>query len=172
MSLSEKNGFTLPELVIVLTVFAIVGSWAVYSLIREHRTARDLARISAMYTIQNGLERYFTRYQEYPEGEGIALGARARFADCAGSPCGSLSDAGWSGRGQGTAYIAQIPLDPADPLHACSPDGADTPCLYTYWRTAPDAYQVYFYLEGELPGLPGGLCVLEKQGVRCLGEGK
>lgn len=65
-----KKGFTLVELMVVITVIAILMTIAVISFTRVQRQARDTKRKSDIRTLSTALQVYFTEFQKYPVGSG------------------------------------------------------------------------------------------------------
>lgn len=62
----NKLGFTLVELMIVITVIAILATIAVVSFTRVQKQARDTKRKAEMKSLQTALQAYFTEKTSYP----------------------------------------------------------------------------------------------------------
>ena len=62
----SKKGFTLVELMIVITVIAILMTIAVASFTRVQKQSRDTKRKGDMRTIATALQAYFTENTAYP----------------------------------------------------------------------------------------------------------
>jgi len=91
---SSKKGFSLVELLVVITIIAILSVVA-YTAIGGHTiTARDAKRKQDVSTIQNALELYIVEYNRYPES--LATGD-------------ATPAAGWK---IPKKYLSDIPLDP------------------------------------------------------------
>ncbi len=120
----KKNfGFTLIELMVVISVIAILSTIALFGLSKAQASARDVSRQQIMNGIRTALERYYGDNQTYPpadfacalyylktcnyltsfpkdpsapNGNDIACGSGGSGA------CGSISCYGWGGPPKGT----------------------------------------------------------------------
>ena len=63
----QKQGFTLVELIVVITILAILWTIAFIALQWYSKTARDSARISDMSRIKTSLELFMVEWGKYPE---------------------------------------------------------------------------------------------------------
>jgi general secretion pathway protein G len=61
-----KKAFTLVELMVVITVIAILMTIAIVSFTRIQKQARDTKRKADMRTLQTALQAYYTENQTYP----------------------------------------------------------------------------------------------------------
>lgn len=61
-----KKGFTLVELMIVITVIAILATIAVVTFTRVQKTARDSKRKEEMHSIVTALQGYYSEKSVYP----------------------------------------------------------------------------------------------------------
>lgn len=61
-----KRGFTLVELMIVITVIAILATIAVVSFTRVQKQARDTKRKGDVRAIATAMQAYFTERNSYP----------------------------------------------------------------------------------------------------------
>lgn len=64
--MSQKNGFTLVELVITIAVIGILTSISVFSFINVQKQARDSSRSFSVGLIAEALEKYHEKNGEYP----------------------------------------------------------------------------------------------------------
>ena len=64
--LKQKNGFTLVEIVIVVTVIAILAGIVAVSFNGVQAKGRDAQRSSSARIIAETLEKYYTENNEYP----------------------------------------------------------------------------------------------------------
>lgn len=62
----ESHGFTLVELMIVITVIAILATIAVVSFSRVQKQARDTKRKGDLRALATALQAYFTEKNTYP----------------------------------------------------------------------------------------------------------
>ena len=70
----QKQGFTLVELIVVITILAILGTIAFISLQWYSKTARDSARLADMSRIKSSLELFMVEWWKYPETtNGVAV---------------------------------------------------------------------------------------------------
>ena len=89
-----KKGFTLVELMIVITVIAILATIAVVTFTRVQKTARDSKRKEEMHSIVTALQGYYSEKSVYP------VSAVAASANTVLSP--ALT----------TNYMASVPVGP------------------------------------------------------------
>lgn len=71
---NSKRGFTLVELMIVITVIAILATIAVVSFTRVQKQARDTKRKAEIKSLQTALQAYFTEKQHYPNTAPVTPG--------------------------------------------------------------------------------------------------
>lgn len=103
-----RRGFTLIELMVVITLIAILSTIALFGIGKVQASARDVKRSSTMNGIQTALERYYADNQQYPTGGFQAM-------------VGTLVTGG---------YLASVPKDPAgNCTTACAQSGGTwQPC--------------------------------------------
>ena len=68
----HKKAFTLVELIVVITILAILGTIAFIALQWYSKTARDSARLADMSRIKSSLELFMVEWWKYPEPANIA----------------------------------------------------------------------------------------------------
>src|SRR3989344_5865679 len=104
---NNKKGFTLIEILIVISVIGILASIVLVNLGGFRSRGRDARRISDLRTIQNALELYYANGGEYPASGQL-------YTDVEALP-----------------GIGKLPTDPSagNPqyLYGVSPGGADEP---------------------------------------------
>lgn len=61
-------GFTLIELMVVMTVMAILSTIVIYGAGKAQQSATDARRVQIMTGLQGSLERYYQDYKFYPAG--------------------------------------------------------------------------------------------------------
>lgn len=111
---SNRKGFTLIEILIVVAIIAILASVVLVGLGPTQQSGRDARRLSDIHEVQNALELYYNKCGYYP---GTAQAA---------SPCGAFATAGANGAGytgmvaaiEGSAIgVSQMPDDPTAGKH-------------------------------------------------------
>lgn len=73
-SSTAPKGFTLVEMLIVLSIISLLASVLLASLTTAKRSSRDAQRISELASIQTALELYYADNQRYPDGDGLGAG--------------------------------------------------------------------------------------------------
>jgi len=70
---SKKNlsGFTLIEMLIVVTIIALLSSIILVGMGGARAKTRDARRIADLHNVMNALELYYARYSYYPKNIGI-----------------------------------------------------------------------------------------------------
>lgn len=63
---SLSRGFTLIEMLIVITIIAVLASMILVGMGGARAKARDARRIGDLHNIQNALELYYANYGTYP----------------------------------------------------------------------------------------------------------
>lgn len=106
--LSNQKGFTLIELMIVITVIAILSAVALFAFTRVQKQSRDARRKAEMKTLQTALVAYNADNGTYPATIGLL---------CPTGPSGCTGAAG------SVAYVNSIPT---------APSGGPAPVAYTY----------------------------------------
>lgn len=90
-----KKGFTLVELLVVMSIIGILASLAVGSFRTAQMRGRDAQRKSDLKQVSNALELYYADYGEYPAVNQIVWG-------------NEFSDS------KGTVYFKVLPSDPSN----------------------------------------------------------
>ncbi len=62
----KRRGFTIIEIVVVVTVIAILSSIVIFSVVRYQQYARDTQRLAKVTVLAEALEKYYDRTGEYP----------------------------------------------------------------------------------------------------------
>jgi len=115
-------GFTLVELLVVISIIGILASLIVVNLAGARERARDTARKNDLRQVQTALRLYFNDFQGYPESDGSF---RILHTSTSGNTAFS-----W-----GTAFIVNnnLYMDlPTDPVNAGN-------FRYNYYRSGSDS---------------------------------
>lgn len=125
------SGFTVLELLIVLAVFGLLATLAIFSLNSSRMGLRDAQRLSDINVLQNVLGRYWLEKATYPVSAGVNLGQP-------GTNTEVFSSAGFVSRNEATPplYLNQIPV---------GPKGNE----YYRYRGGPNGYSIRFKTEGD-----------------------
>ncbi len=119
----KTNGFTLIEILVAMTIVAILMAISLVSLTGARKVARDGKRKADLEQIRSALEIYRSDCKTYPSsltfGAGSSLvGAEA---DCSGN-----------------TYLDEVPNDPMTSSYT-----------YTYNRISDNSYALCSYLEAD-----------------------
>ena len=68
------KGFSLVELLVVISIIAIISAFTLPNFMGARDKAKDSSRISDMAAIKNALRLYYNDNQVYPVGNGVTLG--------------------------------------------------------------------------------------------------
>jgi len=69
------KGFSLVELLVVISIIAIISAFTLPNFMGARDKAKDSARIADMDSIKSALRLYYNDHQSYPIGNGVMLGA-------------------------------------------------------------------------------------------------
>lgn len=69
------QGFTLVELLVSISIIAVLSAILLPNFMGARERARDSAKIQELYSIKNGLRAYYNDVQAYPTGTGVVLNA-------------------------------------------------------------------------------------------------
>ena len=108
-----RKGFTLIEMLIVITIIALLASLILVGMGGARAKTRDARRVADLHNIMNGLELYYAKEGEYPVGTYTTIAGWTTFKT-------TLIDAGIG--------VSRVP---DDPLNA-------TTYFYQYGGTTTD----------------------------------
>jgi prepilin-type N-terminal cleavage/methylation domain-containing protein len=66
MRTQRKNGFTIIEVLVVITVLGILASMSAFGYLNLQKQSRDSQRMSSAVAVSESLEKYFSKNGEYP----------------------------------------------------------------------------------------------------------
>lgn len=66
--MNRTRGFTLVEVIVTVSVIAILASMLIYGMLDAGRQSRDAERQANLRLVQNALDLYKNKYGRYPEG--------------------------------------------------------------------------------------------------------
>lgn len=152
-----NQGFTLVELLVVISIIGLLSSFAIVSLNTARIKARDALRKGDMAQLRTALNLYYDDYLSYPEcdeadwnpdwgsGDDPMGSSPANGSDCYNNVLSlELSS--------GARPIMANP--PNDPRNKTNDDAVDTTYLYRYISdTGGTQYAIIYYLE-EDPSTP------------------
>ena len=129
---SNRKGFTLVELLVVIGIIGILATVVTLSLADARAKGRDAKRLSDITEIGKGLEIADTETPLQPLGGCITQGSLT-------TSCTSPATIPWA--------TAKDPIGTA----ACHNTGTTTPCQYTIGVANPTSenYEICFYMESK-----------------------
>lgn len=142
---STKPGFTLLEILIIVAIIALVGTFSAVAVNSARSKQRDATRLSSVRLVQSALEDYFNENNSYPAGDLLPLG------DVAQSAC--LGESGFRGdcSSDSTIFLRRVPRtyeSGLDGLVACGNPARKAFC-YSVLNEG-DSYVINFELENGL----------------------
>lgn len=82
--MKTQRGFTVVELLAVILIIGLVGTFAAVAVNAARSKQRDASRLSNVRQVQSALEDYFNEANAYPLGSALPLGDSSQSA-CLGS---------------------------------------------------------------------------------------
>lgn len=154
LTFANKSGFSLIELLVVISIIGLLSSLAVVSLNSARQKARDAVRKADMAQLRTALNLYYDDKLKYPD-------CRANSTDAEKVLCYSGDGNVAAGNGDSLyealitipslkPYMGSLPKDPRNPTNTLA---ADPVYFYGYqYDSANQKYTIYCTLES------GGLC--------------
>ena len=106
MSIRNKTGFTLPELLIAVLIIGVIGAIAMYTVNISRAITRDAKRVSDVSVLRSSLAQYWLQKASYPMNNGVNLAH-------AGEEAVALTSNGFVGPdGGGTVILSPLPVGP------------------------------------------------------------
>lgn len=154
----RKRGFTFIEILVSVTIIAVLVAIGVASYASVNRRARDAKRKSDLEQIRSGLEQYRADFGSYPVQSGWALSSAGSNWIDALTP----------------SYMDNVPVDPKNTGSVAPPSGTDPVYAYksdtTCGLVAGQEYMLAALLEtGEQSSTTYGSCT-SPSGWYTLGE--
>ncbi len=169
--MSDRRGFNLVEILVLLAIVALIGTFAAVAVSAARSKSRDAVRLSHVRQVQTALEDYFVANNAYPDGEVIPLGyGNAGCLDTSGFQASCDASAS-------NAIMRAVPSGLSIGLKGLSACGGVSNA-YCYLKTEDgDAYVVQFELENAVPlvklseglncatpdGMAAGACQVESE---------
>ena len=150
----HRRGFTLVELLVVMTIIGLLSSIATVSFTSSRMRARNARRLADMDAFRTAMELFYGDNEGYPgdqssDAGGLVLGKGNATV---------LSQGGFSSVAKGNVYLQNVPVNPlgggSDYLYY-SYNGDGTHCILAVCPS----FGVEFVLEAPVNGIPAGAYV-------------
>ncbi len=130
---TQKSGFTLVELLVVISIIALLSSVVFASINSARAKARDASRATTIHAIQTALEFYYDTYNAYPVMTENECGGTEGYTVANNNFMQSLVTAG---------FLTSYPADPAKTncniqYTANSTNGNQGYVIFVHWETKP-----------------------------------
>ena len=145
LNLKPKSGFTLIEVLIVVSIIGLLSAVVLVGLGGFRSRGRDARRVTDLKSIQNGLELYYSKNNEYPATLDVLMTAGIGINKIPKDPIGSANYL-YSLSTNKQSYVVAATLDAAsgDPIFSDSYQGGVSGYSGTVTSCAPSAYCVQF----------------------------
>lgn len=137
-----KKGFTLLELLVVITIIAILIALALPNFLGMRQRARDARRKIEAGELRGALRLYYNDYQQYPADSGGPLYNLIKGCGAVGNtdcPCAAGADFASGGAGCDTVYMKRFPTDWGTSMFYRRSGSADDFCLKVPLENASDS---------------------------------
>jgi len=153
---TKKHGFTHIEILVVVAIIALVGTFSAVAVNSARSKQRDATRLSNVRLVQSALEDYFNENNSYPPGNLLPLG------DVSQSACLSLSGFGSDCSSEEAVFLRRVPKTYENGLKGINTCGEPARNAFCYSvLDEGDSYVIHFELENGLSAV--GL----QTGVNC-----
>ncbi|MBI4713735.1 type II secretion system protein [Candidatus Uhrbacteria bacterium] len=153
---STKPGFTLIEILVVVAIIALVGTFSAVAVNSARSKQRDATRLSNVRLVQSALEDYFNENNSYPPGDLLPIG------DVSQSACLSLSGFRGDCSTESEVLLRRVPRTYENGLKGTVACGEPSRKAFCYSvLDEGDSYVIHFELENSLTSV--GL----QTGVNC-----
>ncbi len=161
---SSEHGFNLIELLVVISVIALIASAALLLINSSRTKSRDARRVSDVKQLSSALDLYYSNCNSYPIETDAPLGTAGQYTTLytgTGSvlgPCGahngsSTQNGGFGTNTTGTVLIRTINPPPSPGDGSCTGTNDNT---YLY-NSSGSSYTLRFCLGNATSGYPAGL---------------
>lgn len=133
----SKSGFTFIELLVVISIIAVLATFAIINFSGAQARARDGQRKSDLRQTQTALRLYYNQFDEFPENSTFNTINTYGINGC-GTGCTSTCGWGSAWSCGSTVYMSELPHDPDV-----------TNGSYRYTRTDEDNYLLQACLESK-----------------------
>lgn len=132
---TKRSGFTLIELMIAISIIAIIAAVGITSFSQSQKLARDSRRKQDLRSIATALELYYQKYGHYP----CVAGAGGGWLKSGTSPStwitNSVTDCP-TGSNLTSDFINLVPIDPNKQSNPGQPQTGNTALGYGYFSAA------------------------------------
>lgn len=173
----NKKGFTLVELLVVISIIGLLSTIAVVSLGSARAKARDTKRIADVKQITTALEQYYADQGNYWASAASGAAASGLAIGTATADSLTATNGFAAAPGAGTTYMGKVPAYPGTAAATCTATAAGTPpatyianyCYYTTVTSAASDYILTVKLEATNPaaGITGTNCRFTSSGMTC-----
>lgn len=147
---SNKAGFTLLELLVVMVIIGILASMGIGSYMSSQMKARDSRRKQDLRQIGTAVELYYNDHLSFP------IGMSGKIQGC--GDVGSPTTCDWGApfkHTTGNTFMAQLPVDPQNPG------------IYYMYESDGTYYRLYAFLENSKDSQISTTTVLCSSGKNC-----